>query len=101
LKHKRPPDEPLEVGEATTGVIVELNGRGFGWLTSGPKPVKEDLSFKGQPLNLTEGVPQRYFFHATACPDFDSLQIGDTVEFTPTVTVKGPRAIQVRRKNGD
>ena len=42
------------------------------------------------------------FFHHSACEDvdFDSLQEGQTVEFTEGSGPKGPRAENVRRNDG-
>lgn len=75
----RPPDVPIEEGQSTSGSIASISDRGFGWI------VTED--------------DREFFFHASGCTDFESLDEGDEVQFTPTLTTKGPRAIQVRRAN--
>ena len=39
-----------------------------------------------------------YFFHESACDEFDALTEGDAVTFVPTTGAKGPRAEAVRRE---
>lgn len=41
-----------------------------------------------------------YFFHISNCPDgdFESMKVGDVVDFTPTRSPKGPRAEDVRKE---
>ena len=37
-----------------------------------------------------------YFFHQSACPEFDTLREGQNVTFEPSQGPKGPRAERVR-----
>ena len=37
-----------------------------------------------------------YFFHQSACADFDTLRVGQKVTFEPGQGPKGPRAENVR-----
>jgi CspA family cold shock protein len=49
---------------------------------------------KGFGFLIDEGGVE-YFFHRSACPDFDALSRGMAVRFTPTDGPKGPRAAAV------
>lgn len=57
--------------------------------------VKTIARQKGFGFIAAAGV--EYFFHRSACPDFDRLTEGSIVTFTPSEpTNKGPRAEAVR-----
>ena len=61
-----------------TGTVVRLVvDKGFGFIQS------------------PEGT--EYFFHRSAAPDFDRLDVGSTVHFVATEAPKGPRAESVVR----
>lgn len=47
---------------------------------------------------IASGGQQEFFFHSSACRGmrFDDLQEGQTVQFDPETSAKGPRAENVR-----
>jgi cold shock CspA family protein len=54
------------------------------------------LADKG--FGFIQGPDDReYFFHRSAAPEFDRLDVGSTVHFLPTEAPKGPRAESVVR----
>lgn len=44
---------------------------------------------------LLDDAGVEYFFHRSACPDFDALSRGMAVRFTTAIGQKGPRAENV------
>ena len=57
--------------------------------------VKRLVSDKGFGfVAAADGV--EYFFHQSACPEFDSMHEGQSVTFEPGQGPKGPRAENVR-----
>lgn len=70
------PEDQAEAGPVTRGKIKNLNqDRGFGFI-------------------VAEG--KDYFFHRSETGgQYDSLCVGDLVEFRPMASSKGPRAHQV------
>lgn len=75
--------ERLHDGDCSvmTGQVQRLiRDKGFGFIRVG-----------GGPLAV------EFFFHKSSCPDFDSLQEGDQVEFEEEASQKGPRATHVHR----
>lgn len=66
------------------GFVVRLRtDKGYGFIREGTAQAPQ---------------PGEWFFHTKDCDPmspFNSLQELDTVEFTPTETVKGPRALHV------
>ncbi len=61
--------------------------------------IKTKVSEKNFGFIAVEGQEKDVFFHADALVDvtFDSLNVGDSVEFDAQDDVKGPRAVNVRR----
>jgi CspA family cold shock protein len=57
--------------------------------------VKRIVADKGFGFIGSDGTD--YFFHKSACDDFDRLQTGDRVTFVAVRGQKGPRADRVRR----
>lgn len=57
--------------------------------------VKRLVSEKGFGF-IADGAGREYFFHQSACANFDSLREGQQVTFEPGQGPKGPRAERVQ-----
>lgn len=57
--------------------------------------VKRLVSEKGFGF-VADGAGREYFFHQSACANFDSLREGQQVTFEPGQGPKGPRAERVQ-----
>lgn len=59
--------------------------------------VRRIVAEKGFGFIRADGASQEYFFHRTACVDFETLREGDAVTFDVEASDRGPRAHHVER----